>query len=126
MSLQFQIEVTSRMGGDIKGNKSMWSIIPEAFKVMFIVGISSQNKYSLIGTTGTGDSALFTYFLKKIINDNREHANRHKKLVFVWDNSSIHTSKKVNDFLKKEEVSILTITPYSPWLNPVESYIGWF
>ena len=45
MSLQFQIEATSRMGGDVKGNKSVWSVIPEAFKVMFIVGISSQNKY---------------------------------------------------------------------------------
>ena len=45
------------MGGDVKGNNSVWSVIPEAFKVMFNVGISSQNKYSLKGITGTGDSA---------------------------------------------------------------------
>ena len=50
---------------------------------MFIAGISSQNKYSLVGTTGTGDSMLFTYFLKKIINGRKQQANQHKKLIFI-------------------------------------------
>ena len=71
------------MDGDLRGNKSVWSVIPEAFKVMFIAGISSQNKYSLVGTTGTGDSMLFTYFLKKIINGRKQQANQHKKLIFI-------------------------------------------
>ena len=82
------------MDGNLRGNKSVWSVIPEAFKVMFIAGIFSQNKYSLVGTTGTGDSMLFTYFLKKIINGRKQQANQHKNsYLFEITQASIHLRK---------------------------------
>ena len=52
-------------GWGFKGRKSICSVYPGIFKMMFIVGVSSSNKYFTLGTTGTGTAALFTYFLKK-------------------------------------------------------------
>ena len=44
--------------------------------------------------------------------------------VIVWDNSSIHKSAEIKDFIADSGVSILTIAPYSPCLNPAEHLIG--
>ena len=34
--------------------------------------------------------------------------------VIVWDNSSIHKSSEIKEFIQNSGVTILTITPYSP------------
>ena len=47
------------------------------------------------------------------------------QLIICWDNASIHKSKTVKTFWRKKKIRVLWITPYSPWLNPVEGYIGW-
>ena len=39
------------------------------------------------------------------------------------DNPAYHKSKEVDEFLKKTNITILTIAPYIPLLNPVEKYI---
>ena len=36
------------------------------------------------------------------------------KFIIVWDNSLIHKSKEIMEYLKKSKAIILTIWPYSP------------
>ena len=43
--------------------------MPEAFKMMFIVALSSKLGYSVLGKTGTENSALFSYIKSKIWDD---------------------------------------------------------
>ena len=74
----------------------------------------------------------WNYKLKKIIhlmeklvcniNDIKDHNNH--KFIFIKDNAAIHKSREVQRFLNHNSWSILTICPYAPWLNPVESYIS--
>ena len=44
--------------------------------------------------------------------------------VLVCDNSVIHKSEKIKSFIKDSGVSIITLTPYSPCLNPTEHLKG--
>ena len=113
-------------GWGFKWRKSICSVYPGIFKIMFIVGVSSKNRYFTRGTTGNGTAALFTYFLKKIINNFQTINKNRKNLIITWDNSSIHKTDEVRDFLKNSGSKMLTIVSYSPWLNPVEKYIGSF
>ena len=43
--------------------------------------------------------------------------------VLVCDNSVIHKSEKIKSFIQDSGVSIITLTPYSPCLNPNEHLI---
>ena len=44
--------------------------------------------------------------------------------MLVCDNASIHKTKEVCQLLNISKIGLLTIKPYSPWLNPVEGYIS--
>ena len=41
----------------------------------------------------------------------------------VFDNATIHTSKKVQEFLLENRLKALTIEPYMPQLNAAELFI---
>jgi hypothetical protein len=40
--------------------------------------------------------------------------------VFVMDNACVHTSVKVSNYFRWKDLSVLTLPPYSPELNPIE------
>jgi transposase len=40
--------------------------------------------------------------------------------VILMDNVRFHHSKVVQELLKKKNVSVLFVPPYSPWFNPIE------
>ena len=42
----------------------------------------------------------------------------------VCDNSVIHKSEKIKSFIQDNGVSIITLTPYNPCINPTEHLIG--
>ena len=52
-------------------------------------------------------------YLKKIMN-----------YLLLCDNLVIHKSEKVKNFIQDSGVSIITLTPYSPCLNPIKHLIG--
>ena len=44
----------------------------------------------------------------------------------ILDNGSIHKSKKIKEFLKKnEEIKLFFLPPYSPEYNPIERFWNW-
>jgi transposase len=53
-------------------------------------------------------------------------ANPHKKLMLILDNGSIHKSKKVQQFIKKNDwVELFFLPAYSPEYNPIERFWHW-
>ena len=43
-----------------------------------------------------------------------------KYIIVVLDNASIHKSKKVKEYCKKNNIYLVYLPPYSPDLNPIE------
>ena len=44
--------------------------------------------------------------------------------LLVWDNSAIHKSGKIKDFLNNSGMRIITLAPYNSCLNLTEHLIG--
>ena len=46
------------------------------------------------------------------------------KVVFIFDNASIHLTQAVQDYFKKWSLLAFTLPPYTPWFNPIELMFG--
>ena len=44
--------------------------------------------------------------------------------MLVCDNTAIHKTQRVAEFLSLHNVGMITIKPYFTWLNPIEGYIS--
>ena len=103
--------------------KAYYYLAPLSYS--FIVALSVKRYYGILGSDGTINSKIFIHYLEKLvcnINDIKNQNNH--KFIFIADNAAIHKSREVQRFLEHNSLSILSICPYSPWLNPVESYIS--
>ena len=107
-----------------RGNYEFQHNYSEEFNMSFIVGFSINRIYGIMRTTSTHHHKSFITFVNHIID---YRTNKLKlsdsKLIFVCDNSSIHKSKEVKEYLNKNSVNVMTIWPYSPALNPAEKMI---
>ena len=77
------------------------------------------------GVTMTTDSSMFIKFLRSFVTTRRSlyEADQTPAAVLIMDNASIHKSSLVKNAVEKLQLSLLTITPYSPALNPCEKLI---
>ena len=55
---------------------------------------------------------------------NNHQIQNNKEYYIVTDNPSIHKTKEKNKILEEKRIRLLTISQYSPWLNPIEAYIN--
>ena len=60
----------------------------------------------------------FLHYLSQSVQNQFDQEN--KKYVIVCDNVRIHTSREVERFIVNNELRLMTITPNSPSLNPLE------
>lgn len=68
-----------------------------------------------------GNSEQFIWFLRQL-----HKASPDKKLIIILDNGSIHKSRKVQAFVKKQGwVELFFLPPYSPEYNPIERFWLW-
>ena len=86
-----------------------------------IAGVSDKGLEGMMIVEKGCKKYTFLYFMKKIIERQIEIGEDLKKVVFVLDNCPIHHSIVLqNELLNK--VYVLYLSPYSPFLNPIE----WF
>lgn len=64
---------------------------------------------------GTADTKLVLYWTKNMLLSNLPDNS-----VIVWDNASIHISKKIRNLLEEAGHNMIFLPPYSPDLNPIE------
>ena len=108
-----------------KNSKPAFASSLEQSSFSFIVSLSSKRFYGVIAAEGTINSELFISYLKNLIDEINKNCNESRQdFILIADNASIHKSGKVQKFLENNKASLLTICPYSPWLNPVEPYIS--
>ena len=75
--------------------------------------------YGIMGVKETGNLFIFINFMHDfIIARFKIIGQGNSNFVLVMDNSSIHVNKELEKYLKGTSISILTISTYSPSLNP--------
>ena len=83
------------------------------------LNLKSQKIYWKQADKGTSETFIeFLYQLKQSFPNVLK--------ILITDNSSIHKSKKVEDFLARNPlIKIKLLTPYSPEYNPIERFWLW-
>jgi len=46
------------------------------------------------------------------------------KTVYILDNAAIHNNDLVKTYFSNRKIMCLTLPPYTPWFNPIESVFG--
>ena len=96
----------------------------ESFWISFMIGLSIKRIYELFGSKSTHDHKSFITFISNVSKYKRiNFVIQNARLMVIWDNSSIHKSKKVKKFFKKYKSSNFNYLILSPSLNPTEKFI---
>ena len=91
----------------------------------FIIAFSRERVYGIMGSKSTVNSEVFLKLLKSLVKYRCTFGGElNFKFWIVCDNASIHTSREVESAIKRTAVKIITLAPYSPFLNPCEKVIG--
>ena len=109
-----------------KVNSKVFIKFKPAFDSMsFIVGLSASRYYGIMGKKGSINSDFFKHYIVNLLKQYKASPDYFSKnLLIIADNATIHKSLKTNGLVEILNIGLLTITPYSPWINPVESYIS--
>lgn len=100
-------------------------VVVETFdwkRLTAIIALTSQPELFFELVEGSADSARILCFLVDLLQE------IHGEIILLWDNSSIHKSGEVKDFLKRPDVlqrlEVHSFPSYAPDLNPNELVNG--
>ncbi len=93
--------------------------VKESKTIIGALNLKSQKVYRKQADKGNAGS--FIEFLRQITQ-----SFPNILIIIILDNSSIHKSKKVEEFLKRNPlIKSKLLTPYSPEYNPIERFWRW-
>ena len=116
---------SSFYGWSKRGEKRHLRLHSDNFLMSFVFALSSLAVYGVMGTNETTNAGWIEYFIREMLDWRNSHKdNASRPFVIVMDNATVHTSFGMGSFLKKAGVGAVTITPYSPALNPCEKVIN--
>ena len=106
------------------GEKSALALRSNPFSMSFVIAVSQFRVYGIMGSGGSMTSDSMIHFLKKLCEErNQNELFKQRPFVFWFDNASIHTSSKLQSFMRQADMKAITIAPYWPMLNPWEKVI---
>ena len=90
----------------------------------FIIGISRERIYGLMGVKGATDSGVVISYLSDMLKQRKADPNlKDKPFVLSMDNASVHVSETTHKFLARARLRTITITTRCPSLNPAEKLL---
>ena len=120
----FLEEINSFRGWWFKDQRWHMNSQADSFSMTFLIAASENNFYGIMANENTNNSKIFGYFISNVWNYRTRNLNRSNgDLWFVADNASIHKTKEIRNLIDCNELHMLTIPPYWPSLNPVETVI---
>ena len=123
-SSRFLIKSNKFRGWSERGAKGEISTPFDSFTMSFLIAVSSNWIYGVMGNELTNDANVFQYFLSKVCQIVTDVKKRDcSRWCYVMDNASIHKTKAIQEFSEKSKISIVTIPPYCPSLNAAEMVI---
>ena len=105
-----------------KGKPACLWTYKSSFEISAIVGFNLEGWIYFFATNGTTNSAIFQWFIVKVILSEQKLSSEEKKVWQVADNASIHKTKEMWELIIKYSTALLAIAAYSPSLNPAESW----
>ena len=114
---KFSWHTSKHYGCTPRGNWGYKQLMPGRFQASFMLAFSAKKLYGIMATTGSFNSQNFIYFLSKIASTAQD------KYVVICDNSKVHVASKVSKYLKENELWIIRIPPYWPYVNAWETLI---
>ena len=88
-----------------KNSKPMIKSLLEPISFSFIVTLSFRKYYVYAVSDSTNNSTKFKEYLEKLISDIRNNMDQNdKKFYIVADNSSIHKTKEIGEFLVESKI----------------------
>ena len=90
----------------------------------FVVALSRHEVIGILASEASINSDSFWIFLHDLNSKLAEEGNDKWPPIFVFDNASLHWSRTSIDFYGKHSLRCISITPYSPQLNPAEKIIA--
>ena len=100
------------------------SINHDAWVMSFIIAISNSGIEGIKASTSTIESEVYIWFCKDVWRRLISKIDKIKDRVIIWDNASLHIWKESTEFMHKNGIKWVTITPYSLQLNSAEKIIG--
>ena len=97
-----------------RGNLAIVSINHDAWVMSFIIAISNRGIEGIKASTSTIDSEVYIWLCKDVWRRLTSKAEKIKDPVIIWDNASIHIWKESAEFMLKQGIRWVTITPYKP------------
>lgn len=112
--------LTCKEGGLKKEKKKVPGPIKRMSKTVF--GALRLRKTKIYWKQASrGNSNTFISFLRQI-----KQNCPNKNIGIILDNCSVHKSKKVQNFLKRNQmIKLYFLPPYSPEYNPIERFWKW-
>ena len=108
-----------------RGEKGLLKTDQSGIALNIVVAFSRLRMYGIMINKNANDSLSFIYFLQQLAMIRRaSHQLLNNKWWVIADNASIHSSIKVQEWLEKSNMRLITISPYSPSLNPTEKVIA--
>ena len=88
------------------------------------LGCQAKNIMMSMEPMKLSKASNFIKYIEHVRQTWRDKFNDNAKFVICCDNSTVHKNRIVEEYCKKYSINIIFIIAYSPWLNPVEGYIG--
>ena len=82
-----------------------------------MLAFSSDKIEGVMGTLKTITAKWFEYFIVNLFKSNNNN------VLIILDKAKIHTAKLINELCRKNQVIMLTVPSYSPFLNSCEKLI---
>ena len=107
-----------------KGKQEYVDYLMDNFSMTFILAISEQRFYGTMGNKEFNNCVSLIQFLIKTFECRSKFITiEYFKSFIVWDNASIHKSRDCLKIYIDSEITVLTIPPFEPTLNPAEKLI---
>ena len=103
----FQPRSIKMYGWAEKNSKPVIKSLLEPISFSFIVALSYRKYYVYAVSDSTNNSTKFKEYLEKLISDIRNNMDQNDtKFYIVADNSSIHKTKEIGEFLAESKIGL--------------------
>ena len=123
-NFKLPIETNLYRGWSKIGTKDTLRAPFDSFTMSFMLAVSQNHIYGVMGNESTNNADVFVYFLSRVNSVVMNLSEKENfRCCYLMDNVSIHKTKGVQSFAEANKINIITISPYSPSLNDAETVI---
>ena len=120
----FRVEMRSRYGRSLRGANAE-SVIPNirSRNISVVAALSHTGVVHYEILNGNGNAERFAHFIDDLAHA-RDIGGYSNETIIVMDNVAFHRSPIVREIIELRGFQTCYLPPYSPFLNPIESFFG--